>query len=773
MSLESFYGGKQGISPVIRGSFKYVTSKIENGSYVDPAYGARIGTKSSLTKKEANRLNLSFGTTYAAGDKVTWTKKLLTPFTMDDQLSDSSYEDIWYNELCIIDTGNKNNPNNGKLYRRTLKGRGDSDLKNRSAEYIGQIVGPAGTNPFMAFKSLEGVKDKVNESSIANEDTFINWPDGEDSTSILKPENGNKISPHIFNASVNNNMIIPGKVHSEDGDVYNDNIRYTWVNIVDNTTGDNTRSMVYLGFEIPYPSIDITTTAVDWDKEVSSTKRTGEGYDEHPFYHSWKINIPRGIRGNAASNIRLARCKDFSNLSGDTSKPFLYDFKNGVVENNTQRGSFTVKKETPSIFENWTDEEKDLYKDALIWVYDYTFYDKAQNKKATINGAKIDSSERPVYTFYLGSHKEISDITFDEHGVITFIYSDTTKTELSQAVQWVKEISITNSGIITFTYNTLNKNNKNITYTKQLPFPDKLTISKEGEITAFFKDGTSLSLDTTWDNQDPFDLNYVKKLSIDDDTKVLSYTTYPKNNGGVLNKGEGINYIQAMTIDEKNHLLVYYASSQFRPTQKDVDDKKANPNIENGITLIENKENNVNYVIWKGQTFRDGIAYGDNDHDDDDDDIPQSEYWQDFGVMRQIEKGVRIWAEFDLTSHPNHSSITSYTHERFIEDVLNASSWGNKPNPYYGGKIGDAKDENGNPLTGAFCYTTEIEDGSAYYYDRDAQRWAYAGSWAASDITDVKINTLPLDNQKFSDTGIVFIERTTQQKDNSLPALYW
>jgi hypothetical protein len=51
-----------------------------------------------------------------------------------------------------------------------------------------------------------------------------------------------------------------------------------------------------------------------------------------------------------------------------------------------------------------------------------------------------------------------------------------------------------------------------------------------------------------------------------------------------------------MTTDEKNHLLVYYASSQFRPAQEDVDYKKANPNEENGITIIENDETNVNYV---------------------------------------------------------------------------------------------------------------------------------------------------------------------------------
>jgi hypothetical protein len=53
-------------------------------------------------------------------------------------------------------------------------------------------------------------------------------------------------------------------------------------------------------------------------------------------------------------------------LSGGTSEPFLYDFKKGVHESNTQRGVFTVKKETPSIFESWTDEDKDAHENSLI-----------------------------------------------------------------------------------------------------------------------------------------------------------------------------------------------------------------------------------------------------------------------------------------------------------------------------------------------------------------------------------------------------------------------
>ncbi|MBO6243223.1 MAG: hypothetical protein J6O41_01455 [Clostridia bacterium] len=67
MSLESFYGGKQGVSPVIKAKFKYITAekykteKNETEKYYDEAYGAKIkSTNIVLTEEEAVYLNSFF-----------------------------------------------------------------------------------------------------------------------------------------------------------------------------------------------------------------------------------------------------------------------------------------------------------------------------------------------------------------------------------------------------------------------------------------------------------------------------------------------------------------------------------------------------------------------------------------------------------------------------------------------------------------------------------------------------------------------------------------
>jgi len=91
--------------------------------------------------------------------------------------------------------------------------------------------------------------------------------------------------------------------------------------------------------------------------------------------------------------------------------------------------------------------------------------------------------------------------------------------------------------------------------------------------------------------------------------------------------------------------------------------------------------------------------------------------------MRQVSQGIRVLSEFNLTDYPSKSALPSYSVQQFIEKVLNPEYWDDDQtieNPYYKGKIGNEVDYNGDPLRGTFCYTMEIANGSAYYYDYDA-----------------------------------------------------
>jgi len=59
----------------------------------------------------------------------------------------AGYTDVHYDEHVIINTTNKNDPDNGKIYRRGYNFTNEMG----GAEYIGTIVGPAGPAPMVGM----------------------------------------------------------------------------------------------------------------------------------------------------------------------------------------------------------------------------------------------------------------------------------------------------------------------------------------------------------------------------------------------------------------------------------------------------------------------------------------------------------------------------------------------------------------------------------------------------------------------------------------------
>ena len=96
--MDSFYGGKQGVSFVIKASFNSINEMIKNFKEKD---------------------------------------------------------DVWFGEYCLIDTVNKNDKDNGKIFRRGVATSTNSAYGG--GEYIGQIVGPSSGTPLFQFDTLDNV----------------------------------------------------------------------------------------------------------------------------------------------------------------------------------------------------------------------------------------------------------------------------------------------------------------------------------------------------------------------------------------------------------------------------------------------------------------------------------------------------------------------------------------------------------------------------------------------------------------------------------------
>lgn len=450
MALESFYGGKQGVSPVIKARFEYINTE-------DRAYQDRLSNETGtiLTQDEFWRLKAAGikkddNTNYVVGETIVWNEKLLAPFTMDECFKRIDYTDVWYGELCIIDTRNKLNPNNGKIFRRTLKRyqnpnmEGITDLDSLYGEYIGQIVGPSGGIPNLDLGSLNAERQKAigklptfdidpnideehpDEYQITTDNWDYAYPTNKDNKIIITTEHPegdiNKIATLKMGDGSNIEMV-PGKVTDQNGNVnWNDTIEYTWCNVrrnLDNSDEDS--AWIYLGFKIPYVSYNVNGYDENYTyggKVFKDTSATQDGSKEHPFSKRYEFHIPRGARGVGPEEIFIVG-KD-----GKTKPDPLYDFDAiqylqeidpnrpvvDINQNRVQRDNYYIAEGTntvdpssstpsyrPKKLNSSSNEQQYIDQTNTYWVAKWIL----RNPKTT--------NEQTVYQF-LGSYKDIKSI---------------------------------------------------------------------------------------------------------------------------------------------------------------------------------------------------------------------------------------------------------------------------------------------------------------------------------------------------------------------------
>lgn len=212
--------------------------------------------------------------------------------------SGPEYKAVWYGEYCIIDTDNKNDFDNGKIYQRgTEYGNGTGDAK-----YVGQVVGPQSGVPGFDFKSFDKVKEYITKD-FKDDGEIRTWPsNGELYQDYKENPDLNKPAIDIESFSVPNRSLVKGW---DGANTFVDNIEYTWVNIAyPYGKGSNkfAVSKTLMGFKIPYPVFKATAESLEPgnDPVIEDIPWPKEG-EEHPFAYNWKFKIPRGAKGDSVS----------------------------------------------------------------------------------------------------------------------------------------------------------------------------------------------------------------------------------------------------------------------------------------------------------------------------------------------------------------------------------------------------------------------------------------------------------------------------------------
>ena len=264
--MDSFYGGKQGISFVIKDNFDSIAA-------------------------------------------------------MDTKFADSSYEKTWYGEHCIINTTNRNSSDNGKIFRRTAY-HANSEGGSHYAEYIGQIVGPAGGIPNIEINNLDGLKNAFNNLDISNGNTiyYKNSSSGRYTTTYPA------ITTPADQLSIIQDTATVSAIYKS-GASYAANttpaFKYGFYTF---QSGEDNQGLATLGigFEIPY--VDFDTPSVSMIPQDSTPAVVASHPNaNNPFLWHYDFQIPGGKPGPYMYDIQTVQVKLFPQQSStDFVAPSLY-----------------------------------------------------------------------------------------------------------------------------------------------------------------------------------------------------------------------------------------------------------------------------------------------------------------------------------------------------------------------------------------------------------------------------------------------------------------
>lgn len=316
----------------------------------------------------------------------------------------ANYTDVWYGEHCIIDTPNKNHPDNGKIFRRGLDYQ---NAETNGSEYIGQVVGPSSGTPYFQLASIQSVENAAKK--VYGDYTYIRYPIGKNPNGTYEITDGSSPKPIYVDefSDANNTSLVPGRYVEDGTDKFNDSIRYTWCNVrMDDADAD---SWFYVGFEIPYLITDYSIHSVSPYNEYgtladgyATSKRIDDG--THPFYNHWDLGLPKGIKGDTLRNLRVIT---------PTAADKIYSTSAITVDSATG--------ETKLGDAGYAGLEDDIENKRQIVVFDYYVYDKLRN---------------PVpATIYLGDFNIIESIDVKEDGTLVVDYTHNDDDTFDKAIK--------------------------------------------------------------------------------------------------------------------------------------------------------------------------------------------------------------------------------------------------------------------------------------------------------------------------------------------------
>lgn len=451
----------------------------------------------------------------------------------------ANYTTVWYGEFALIDTPNKQDIDNGKIYRRGL----DYQNSMGGAEYVGQIVGPSGPTPYFNLtyleETLEHAKDPSNQETI-----WKRYPD--ENGEVVEDGDGSDIGILEFDTI---NALVPGK---KEDNTFNDKIKYTWVNIRDDT--NDAESWFYVGFEIPYLVIDYNIHAVSPYNELGNRidLATIERIDDrtHPFWENWDLGVPKGIKGDTLSKLRVTT----PNAEAAAGR-LIYQLSAISTEVDKTTGRYHTTLGEPG----YPGQEDDLEKERQILVFDYSFFD--------------DTEQGTTVSIYVADYDIVTAVHLDDDGTLRLDMSHSDQYHFDKKIRWVNYIELTNDtgssgGIFTFTWNN---DDPDETTEQKISWIKGLEIEEDGSLLYTFAGAKDISV-LPKNYKDVSDgvyrvenlLQWIKEVSLDTETGIFTV----KNNRGEVIYTTQLKWVKDIRLDDAGNLTFVYTTGEREATQK-------------------------------------------------------------------------------------------------------------------------------------------------------------------------------------------------------------
>lgn len=503
-----------------------------------------------------------------------------------------AYTTVGYDEYVLIDTIDKNDKENGRIYRRGYEYNNEMG----GAVYIGQIVGPTGPAPHVEMKTIDEVEAIYDEFGPVDRETGDTYR-----------RTAGEYAPLV--------NLTPGQYYDEEGnEQFNDTIQWVMCSVRDAHSHEST---VHIGFKIPFLVQQYTAETVspyyhrsdvehtdwnDWSETGDTTNFENEELIKrtddlaHPFFEKWHISIPKGIKGDKFKSLRvttvgeceeknpgwlqayvgkeddeetIAKIKERKILvydyyhydrdaGGDPVSIFLGDYNMIDDVNVDQYGTLTI---------DYSHDDEEIYKNIFKWIKDIRlnvetgFFEIEYNYDKTRDG--IDKAKEDTkYEMYL---TWVKDMDVKEDGTIswTFTTSEDDK-EYPNFIKWVKEVKLNaETGLfeMDFNYET-DPNTGNPTHFEQsLTWVKDIAFAQDGTVTLTYTD----QADTVYDNL----IKWIKSVTLDENGHLVILYNYDEEGDGTPTKYEtDLRWLDNIRIDEDGTIHFDYTYGDEQTFEK-------------------------------------------------------------------------------------------------------------------------------------------------------------------------------------------------------------